>query len=199
MKQILLVLIIFFSVSNVFAQPDLCTTASNLTPTTDCVTGVTTNQSLQNSTATGSPTNAAGTTNDVWYRFITPATITSVVINLTSPGLNIQGNTYIEAFASTASCNSGILTGSSLGTSTATTGGGTSISLTSLAASTQYYFRVFTTAANTTSNPANNWRFSICVSYVAVLANDLCSNPTNVLPLTNCGATVNQTLLKFNR
>jgi glucose/arabinose dehydrogenase len=179
-----------------YAQPDLCTTASSLTPTTDCSSGASSNQSLQDATATGSPTNPAGTTKDVWYRFTTPVGITSVIITLSTPGSNIQGNTYIEAFANIgSSCSSGVFSGTTNGTSAATTSTGTSLSLNSLTQNTEYYFRVFTTAANTTTNPANNWRFSICVSYTPILVNNTCSTPTDITPVTACGAISNQTLL----
>lgn len=169
-----------------------CTNSTNLNPQTTC--GATVNESLQNTTATGSPTNAAGTTNDLWYTFTTPAGITSVVITLSSPGQYVQTNAYIEAFSG-GSCGSGTFSGTSLGTSAVTTASGTSLSLNSLSGSTQYYFRVFTTTANTTTTPANRWDFDICVSYTAVLANDLCSGATNITPVTTCGAVANQTLL----
>jgi glucose/arabinose dehydrogenase len=175
-----------------YAQPDACTTPFNLTPQTTC--GATANHSLQNSTATGSPTNAAGTTNDVWYTFTTPAGITSVVITLSNPGQYVQTNAYIEAFSG-GSCGSGTFSGTSLGTSAVTTASGTSLSLNSLSGSTQYYFRVFTITANTGTTPANRWDFDICVSYTPVLVNDLCSSATNLTPTTSCGATGSQTLL----
>lgn len=194
MKQLFLTSLLLFSLFFVTsAQSDLCTSATILTPTTNCSTGVLTGQTLQNSTATGSPSNAAGTTNDVWFRFTTPANITSVVINLSSPGATIQGNTYIEAFT-TSNCNSGTFTGTSYGTSTVTNATGTSLSLSGLSPSTLYYFRVFTTLANTSNVPPNKWTFSICVSYTPPPANDVCSAPTNLTPVTSCGATSNQTL-----
>jgi glucose/arabinose dehydrogenase len=174
-----------------YAQPDACTSPSNLTPVTTC--GATASQDLQNATATGSPTNVAGTTNDVWYTFTTPTGITSVTISLTNPGNEIDDNTYIEAFRN-GSCVSSTFSGISLGTSAVTTGSGTSLSLSGLTGSTLYHFRVFTTGVTTTT-PTNKRGFSICVSYIPILANDLCSSATNITPTTSCGATANQTLL----
>jgi glucose/arabinose dehydrogenase len=191
MKRILFILFLCAFSFISYAQPDACNTPFNLTPLTTC--GATANHSLQNSTATGSPTNVAGTTNDVWYTFTTPAGITSVIITLSGPGQYVQTNAYIEAF-SAGSCGSGTFSGTSLGTSAVTTASGTSLSLNSLSGSTQYYFRVFTTTGTGTS-PANKWTYDICVSYTPVLANDLCSSATNITPVTTCGATANQTLL----
>lgn len=192
MKRILFISLLCIISFITYAQPDACTTPTNLTPQTTC--GASTNQSLQSATATGSPINAAGTTNDVWYTFTTPSGITSVTITLSNPGTNVQTNAYIEAFAS-GSCNgSAVFTGTSLGTSAATTASGTSLSLSGLTQSTQYHFRVFSTG-NTGSGSGPSWRFSICVSYTPVLANDLCSSATNITPVTTCGATANQTLL----
>lgn len=194
MKRILFIAVLsvlsFYSFSQV--APDACNSPLNLTPQTTC--GATGSQTLENSTATGSPTNAAGTAKDVWYTFTSPSGITSVTITLSSPGNNIDDNTYIEAF-SNGSCGSGTFSGTSLGTSPVTTASGTSLSLSGLSASTLYHFRVFTTAANTSSGGGPNWQFSICVSYTPPLANDLCSNATNLTPTTNCGATGSQTLL----
>ncbi|HLP38614.1 PQQ-dependent sugar dehydrogenase [Lacibacter sp.] len=193
MKRILFIAVLFVFAFYSFAQaPDACNTPLNLTPQTTC--GATGSQTLQNSTATGSPINAAGTTKDVWYTFTTPSGITSVTITLSSPGNSIDDNSYIEAF-SNGSCGSGTFSGTSLGTSAVTTGTGTSLSLSGLSASTLYHFRVFTTAANTTTGGAGNWQYSICVSYAPPLANDLCSTATNITPVTTCGATANQTLL----
>ncbi len=194
MKRILFLSFLCVVSFKLYAQPDACTTPSNLTPQTTC--GATTGQSLQNSTATGSPTNAAGPTKDVWYTFTTPIGITSVTITLSAPGNNIDNNSYIEAF-SNGSCGSGTFTGTSLGTSAITTAAGTSLTLNSLSPSTLYHFRVFTTAANTSTGGAGNWQYSICVSYEPPLANNLCSAATDVTPVTNCGtgALANQTLL----
>jgi PQQ-dependent dehydrogenase (s-GDH family) len=164
MKRILFSLFLSVTSFYSFAQPDACNTPSDLTPQTTC--GASTNQSLQNATAVGSPTNVAGTTNDVWYTFTTPAGITSVTIALSSPGSNVQSNAYIEAF-SAGSCPSGTFSGTSRGTSAATTASGTSLSLTGLTGSTQYHFRVFSTG-NTGSGSGPSWRFSICVSYTAL-------------------------------
>ena len=193
MKRILIIAVLFLSF-NSFAQvaPDACNTPLNLNPQTTC--GATTGQTLQNSTATGSPTNIAGTTKDVWYTFTTPSGITSVTLTLSSPGNSIDNNSYIEAFSG-GSCGSGTFSGTSLGTSSVTTASGTSLSLTGLTASTLYHFRVFTTAGNTTTGGAGNWQFSICVSYDPPLTNDLCSTATNITPVTSCGATASQTLL----
>ncbi|HLO38905.1 MAG TPA: hypothetical protein VK173_10450, partial [Lacibacter sp.] len=190
MKRILFITALSVFSFYSFAQ-DLCSAATNLNPVTSC--GATASQDLQDATATGSPTNAAGTTNEVLYTFTTPAGITSVTITLTNPGSEIDDNAYIEAFRN-GSCVSSSFTGISLGTSLVTTASGTSLSLSGLTGSTLYHFRVFTTAA-TTSNPSNRRGFSICVSYTAPLANDLCSSATNITPVTSCGATANQTLL----
>jgi trimeric autotransporter adhesin len=194
MKQLLLIPILCAISFISFAQQanNSCTNTTPLTPQTTC--GATTNESLQNTSAVGSPTNIIGTTNDVWYSFTTPSGVTSVVLTLSNPGQNVQSNAYIEAFKD-ATCTSGTFSGTSLGTSTGTTTSGTSLSVTGLTGSTIYYFRVFTTTANTSTTPANKWDFDICVSYTAVLANDLCSSPTNITPVTTCGATANQTLL----
>ena len=149
---------------------NLCTTPTNLTPQTTC--GATTLQTVLNATNAGSPTNAAGTTRDVWYTFTTPANIRNVQIAVTGLGANLNvNNTFIEAFTG-SSCVAGVFTGTSIGTTP--TGGPVTLSLTSLAPSTQYYFRVFTTGTATGGSTAN-WGFSICVSYTAVPANDNCA------------------------
>ncbi|RXK59313.1 T9SS type A sorting domain-containing protein [Lacibacter luteus] len=149
-----------------YAQPDACTGASNLNPGTSCT--VTSNQTLESSSATGSPNHATyGAVKDVWYRFTTPSGISSVVITLSSPGNGIDDNTYIEAFSGGA-CNSGTFTGTSLGTSAVTTGTGTSLTVNGLNGSTEYYFRVFTTSSTVSGNPVNQWKFGICVTYTAL-------------------------------
>lgn len=149
---------------------DNCTNATSITPVTTC--GATTNQTLLNATATGSPTNPAGTTSDVWYSFTTPANIRNAQIAVSTLGPSLTtSNTFVEAFAS-GSCLSSVFTGTSIGTSAS--GGPTSLSLTNLTPSTQYYFRVFTIASASGGTSAD-WGFSICVSYTAVPANDNCA------------------------
>jgi hypothetical protein len=176
MKRILLLLALTITAFYSFAQQtnNSCTNSTDLTPQTTC--GATVNESLQNTTAVGSPTNVAGTTNDLWYRFTTPAGVTSVIITLSAPGQYVQSNAYIEAFSGGA-CNSGTFTGTSLGTSAVTTASGTSLSLNGLTASTQYFFRVFTITTNTGTTPANRWDFDICVSYTAPPAPPTISGP----------------------
>lgn len=198
MKRILFsfALCVFYLYS--FAAPpanDLCTSVSTLTPTTDCSTsGKLSNETLSDATATGSPTNGLGTTYDVWYRFTTPAGVSSVVVTLSGPGQYVQaGTTYLEAFSS-GSCTSGTFSGTAISTSAASGTTGTSLTLTGLSGATQYYVRVFTTT-NPTTTPANRWNFDICVSYTPVLLNNTCSTPTDISPVTTCGATTNQTLL----
>jgi len=168
---------------------DLCTNATTVTPVTTC--GATTNQTLLNATATGSPTNVAGTTNDVWYTFTTPANIRNIQIAASGFGANLSSaNTYIEAFTS-SSCAAGVFTGTSI----ATTASGTStLSLTNLTPSTQYYFRVFTTAS-ATGGATTDWGFSICVSYTAVPSNDDCANALTLTPGTtnSSGSVLNAT------
>jgi glucose/arabinose dehydrogenase len=150
---------------------NLCTTTTVVTPATTCTN--LTNQTLFNATAVGSPTNVAGTTNDVWYSFTTPASIRNIQITLTPTGTRnvnyTNATTYIEAFA-TGACAAGVFTGTSIGT----TNINSSLSLTNLAPSTLYYFRVFTTATPT-AGAAANWQFSICATYTAVPANDNCA------------------------
>lgn len=166
MKKLLLLPCLCLSIVFASAQPDDCSAvSSSLSPQTTC-TNVT-NQTLQSATAAGSPTNTAGTTKDVWYKFSTPSGVSSVIISLSSPGSGIQGNTYIEAFSG-SSCTSTTFSGISLGTSAATTTLGTSLSLSGLTGSTEYYFRVFTTAPSNSGNPASQWRFSICITYTAL-------------------------------
>jgi glucose/arabinose dehydrogenase len=174
---------------------DLCSSPTNITPVTTC--GATTNQTLLNATTTGSPTNGAGTTRDVWYTFTTPANIRNVQIAASNFGTNLSANnTYIEAFTA-SSCAAGVFSGTSIAT---TASGTSSLSLTNLAPSTQYYFRVFTTGTATGGTSAD-WGFSICVSYTAVPSNDNCagalvltSGTTNstgtVLNATASGTTV---------
>lgn len=169
---LLLFSIFFFTVTLLAQVPanNLCTTPTNLTPQTTC--GATTLQTVLNATNVGSPTNAAGTTRDVWYTFTTPANIRNVQIAVTGLGANLNvNNTFIEAFTS-SSCAAGVFTGTSIGTTPA--GGPVTLSLTNLVPSTQYYFRVFTTGTATGGTTAQ-WGFSICVSYTAVPANDNCA------------------------
>ncbi|MEJ8816823.1 PQQ-dependent sugar dehydrogenase [Lacibacter sp. H407] len=148
---------------------DVCTGATNISPVTIC--GATTNQTLLNATTTGSPTNGAGTTRDVWYTFTTPANIRNVQIAASNFGGSLtSSNTFIEAFTS-SSCAAGVFTGTSIGT---TASGTSSLSLTNLTPATQYYFRVFTTGT-ATGGTAANWGFDICVSYTAVPSNDNCA------------------------
>lgn len=168
---------------------DLCSTATNITPVTTC--GATTNQTLLNATTTGSPTNGAGTTRDVWYTFTTPANIRNVQIAASNFGGSLtSSNTFIEAFTS-SSCAAGVFTGTSIGT---TASGTSSLSLTNLTPSTQYYFRVFTTGTATGGTSAD-WGFSICVSYTAVPSNDDCANAFTLTPGTtnSTGSVLNAT------
>jgi hypothetical protein len=154
---------------------DLCSGATNLTPVTTC--GATANQTVLNATATGSPTNTAGTTRDVWYTFTTPANIRNAQIAVSGLGTNLNtSNTFVEAFTG-GSCVASVFTGTSIGTSAS--GGPISLSLTNLTPSTQYYFRVFTTGTASGGTSAD-WGFSICVSYTAVLANDNCAGAVNL-------------------
>jgi glucose/arabinose dehydrogenase len=187
-----LVSLLFFTVIS-FAQPanNLCTSTTVVTPATTCTN--LTSQTLFNATAVGSPTNGAGTTNDVWYSVTTPANIRNIQITVTPTGTRnvsyTNATTYIEVFA-TGACAAGVFTGTSLGT----TDINNSLSLNNLAPSTLYYFRVFTTAAPT-AGAAANWQFSICATYTLPPANDVCSAPTNLTPQTTCGATTGQTVL----
>ncbi|MBN8687449.1 MAG: PQQ-dependent sugar dehydrogenase [Chitinophagales bacterium] len=165
---------------------DLCSNATNLTPTASC--GATTGQTLGFATATGSPASPYGTTYDVWYRFTTPATVNTVNIALSGiPGatdINTSNNTYIEVFNANA-CGS-VTEANSLGVSNANTG----LTLLNAAASTQYYFRVFT-RVNPTSN-TSRWSYSICVSYLAAPANNECAAAIALTPgVTNTAGRVN--------
>lgn len=178
MKHLLLlpVFICLEIIANAQPANNLCTTPTNLTPQTTC--GATTGQTVQNATNVGSPTNPAGTTNDVWYTFTTPANIRNVQIALTVLGTNLNvNNTFIEAFTSSG-CAAGVFTGTSIATTS--TGGPLSLSLTNLTPATPYYFRVFTTGTATGGTTAN-WGYSICVSYTAVPTNDNCSATSPVL------------------
>jgi trimeric autotransporter adhesin len=169
----LLFFIFFFKVA-LLAQPanNLCTTPTVLTPGTNCTN--LTNQTLFNATAVGSPINAAGTTNDVWYTFTTPANIRNMQITVTPTGTRnvnyTNATTYIEAFTSSGTCVANVFTGTSIGT----TNINSSLSLINLAPGTLYYFRVFTTATPS-AGAAANWQFSICATYTAVPANDDCA------------------------
>ncbi len=177
MKQLLLLIVLVCSVIIAIAQPanNLCTTPANLTPQITC--GATTGQTVQNATNVGSPSNAAGTTRDVWYTFTTGPNIRNVQIAVTGLGANLNtNNTFIEAFTA-SSCAAGVFTGTSIATTAS--GGPLTLSLTSLAPSTQYYFRVFTTGT-ATGGTAANWGYSICVSYTAVPANDNCGGAVNL-------------------
>jgi trimeric autotransporter adhesin len=164
---------IFFFTVTLLAQPanNLCTTTTVVTPGTACTN--LTNQTLFNATDVGSPINAAGTANDVWYSFTTPANIRNIQITVTPTGTRnvnyTNATTYIEAFTSSGTCVANVFTGTSIGT----TNINSSVSLTNLAPGTLYYFRVFTTATPT-SGAAANWQFSICATYTAVPANDNC-------------------------
>jgi trimeric autotransporter adhesin len=145
---------------------DVCSKATAITPVTTC--GAVGNQSLFLANSTGSPTNTTGITNDVWYRFTTPANTSAVQIALSATGSSITNtNTYIEGFSATT-CG-----GISTATSLATVSRNNTLTMYGLAPLTQYYFRVFTTASPTTN--AANWNFSVCVSY-AVAANDDCGS-----------------------
>jgi trimeric autotransporter adhesin len=174
MKKLLSCLSILFISNFALAQPanNLCTTPTAVTPATTC-TNIT-NQTLFNATATGSPINIVGTTNDVWYTFTTPANIRNIQITVTPTGTRdvnyINATTYIEAFTSSGTCVANVFSGTSIGT----TNVNSSLSLTNLAPSTLYYFRVFTTATPT-AGAAANWQFSICATYTAVPANDNCA------------------------
>ena len=189
MKHLLLLPLFICLAIIAIAQPanNLCTTPTNLTPQTIC--GATTGQTVQLATDVGSPTNPAGTTRDVWYTFTTPANIRNVQIAVTGLGANLNvNNTFIEAFTA-SSCVAGVFTGTSIATTL--TGGPLSLSLTNLAPSTQYYFRVFTTGT-ATGGSAANWGYSICVSYTAVPSNDNCSATSPVLTVGT--ALTNQTV-----
>ncbi len=148
---------------------DLCAGAVNLTPTLTC--GATGSQTLFAATATGSPASDYGTTYDVWYRFTTPAAISTVNIalsGLANPTDIGSTTTYIEVF-NTNACG-GISTASSVGVSNASTG----LTLMNASPSTQYYFRVFT--RNNPVNSVTRWNFSICVSYQAAPTNNECAS-----------------------
>lgn len=166
---------------------DDCSTPTNITPVTTC--GAITNQTLLNTTNAGSPTNTAGTTNDVWYTFTTPANIRNIQLAFSGLGSSLSSsNTFVEAFAN-GSCSSGVFTGTPIGTSAS---GSTNLSLTNLTPSTQYYFRVFTTGT-ATGGITTDWGFSICVSYSAVPANDDCAGAITLTPGTtnNSGTVLN--------
>jgi PQQ-dependent dehydrogenase (s-GDH family) len=186
MKQQILLSILFFSVTAVFAQPanDACVNAINITPVTSCGAS---SYNIQNATISA-PTNTQGTTYDAWFKFTTPAGTSNVSITIPSSGSGLSStNFFVEAF-SAGTCP--FTTINSLATANEATG----LSLTGLSPNTEYYFRVFSTT-NPTGNPSSQWNYSVCVSYVAPIANDLCSSPTNITAVTTCGATANQTLL----
>ena len=169
-----------------FSQSNSLNSASSIIPVTSC--GATTSQTVYNATLDG-PISACGTPNDVWYTFTTPANVTSVQIDVTvGGGSNLNSsNSFIEAF--NARNTTDVTAANTLGCGNI----GTGLSLTGLAASTIYYFRVFTTAAPT-STPSNKWTFSICVSYVMPLlppSNDECSGATALtIGTTNSAGTV---------
>lgn len=163
-KPLLCLLVLICCLNRLAAQPATCAAvATTITPVTSC--GSITGQTLLNATAAGSPTNPAGTTNDVWYRFTTPANVRSIRITTSNGGSAFNNNpVYIEAF-NAAACAS-VTTATSIGTNTRSNG----LTLANLTPSTTYYFRIFTTA-NTTSGA---WGFSLCVSYT-VPSNNNCS------------------------
>jgi len=168
---------------NSFSAPgnDLCSAARNLTPVLSC--GATGGQTLYQATLTGSPSSGCGTTYDVWYTFTVPSGISSVLINVTAGGSNINsGNTFIEAFDATTCAL--VSTSTTLGCNNI----GTGLSLSGLTPGVLYYFRVFTTT-NPTSTPSGKWSFSICVSYTippVPPGNDGCANAYLTPTSTSC-------------
>ena len=177
-------LLLLFS-SALFAQPvnNLCANAVTITPNTGCA-GIAGN--LYQANDAGSPPATCGTTNDVWYKFITPANPVAVSITVTptsTPTSSIStGNTFIEVYnaATCAASVAGNTKGCNNISATATTG--------ALATSTVYYFRVFTTA-NTSINAAQ-WGFNVCAS-LSPVTNDNCAGAiTLVEGVTNNGGTV---------
>lgn len=181
MKRLLLFSLSTVIFVNAFAQPanNTCTNATNLTPGTSCTN--LTNQTLFNANATGSPSSTAGTTNDVWYTFTTPAGVTNMQIVVSPTGTRngsyTDATTYIEAFNG-GTCAAGAFSG---GTSLGTTNiigspNNTNLWLVNLTPGTTYFVRVFTT--NTPSGgAAANWQFSICARYYT--ATDVWAGKTN--------------------
>src|SRR5258705_10690990 len=119
-----LVFVFVFVAKILSAQSDDCAFPSSLTPGTTCVN---TSGTLFNATSSGIAGSCAGTKYDVWYTFTTPASCTSVNIDMAdiaAGGSNLTtANTFMEAFSG-ANCST-----SAIGTCTAM---GTTLTLTSL-------------------------------------------------------------------
>ena len=173
----------FILVSTItFAQSDVCTSPTSLTPATSCsnISGT-----LYLANNEGTKTSLCGTTYDVWYSFATPINCTAMnidVASLPAGGSNIDNtNTFIEAFSG-ASCSPALL-----GSCTPI---GTTLSLSGLAPSTTYYVRVFT-ITNPTSGNASKWDYTICLTYTPPPANDNCSGAITLTSgTTNSSGTV---------
>ncbi|MBS4063529.1 MAG: PQQ-dependent sugar dehydrogenase [Chitinophagaceae bacterium] len=172
MSKIILTLCLLSIVLKGYSQPanDACANAISVTPVTACGTPATRN--LQNATI-AAPTNTAGNTYDAWFKFTTPANIRNVTLSIPSSGGGLSSaNFFLEAFGS-GSCP--FTTGNSLGT----VAEGTNLSLTNLAPSTEYFFRVFSTT-NPNTGGANSWDYTVCVLYTNPPANDNCSGAVNL-------------------
>ena len=175
LAQTLLILISFFFQSAAFAVPtnDDCSTASQLTPNTTCVTTIgdlylATNENLVSS--------SCGTTNDVWYYFTVPsgALTTTITINMDNGNTATNSNTYLEVF------NANSCAGISTLTSNGCAGVASSFS-SNLTPGTKYYFRVFTTAG--TGGNSGKYGFTVCVSYTLAPtppSNDDCASATTL-------------------
>ena len=175
----LIAFILFSKIS--FAQSDDCSTPTSLTPGTSCVN---TSGTLFNATSSGIAGSCAGTKYDVWYTFTTPAGCTLVdidVADIVAGGSNIDPtNTFIEAFSG-ATCST-----TPIGTCTAM---GTTLTLTSLAPSTNYHLRVFTTT-NPTAGNAGKWDYNICITYTPPPSNDDCGSAITLTSATSCSNTI---------
>lgn len=156
---------------------ETCATAQDLGAPVATCGAVSGNLAIANST--GSPAGDYGTTNDVWYRFTTPASIyNTFVVTIGGLGSALTNTTiFVEAYKATTCGDVTQLNslGSSNGAPTLT------LTMADLAFNTTYYLRVYTPNATNTSAPAN-YNFTICVNRnnIGAPANNECAAATNI-------------------
>lgn len=158
-----------FTHSSAFAQAanNTCATATLLPVSGECTTTAGDLFNANSTTIAG----GCGTRADVWYRFVVPASSTTVTISVSltsSPSTLTTTNTYIELF-NTNSCN---LSGTAIQGCNNISSPRTYNNLTPGAT---YYFRINTNLTPNTN--ASRWGFNVCVT-----SNDECSNATNIVP-----------------
>ena len=164
-----------FSQTLVFLPPanDACANATLLTSGTACSN---TSGNLQYA-GSAAPAGAcggatAGTTYDVWYKFV--ATATTQTVTLSSLGSNLSAlTTYMEMLS--GPCGSLV----SLGCQNANT----RQTISGLTIGNTYYERVYVTSSPQV-NPTANWNFNICVQQPP--ANDDCAGAISLTPGATC-------------